>query len=61
MNQTTEAKSRETSQKKALRKHKGNERGKDRGSQKNQGANQPRLQHEKWKLDFRMVRKTGTR
>lgn len=44
MNQTTEAKSRETSQKKALRKHKGNERGKNRSSWKNQGGNQPRIE-----------------
>lgn len=61
MNQTTEAKSRDTSQKKALRKHKGNERGKDSGSQQNRGGNQSRLQYKKWKLDFRIVRETGTR
>lgn len=41
MNQTTEAKSKETSQKNALRKDKGNQTGQGRESQRNQrGTNQ---------------------
>lgn len=60
MNQTTEARSRETSQKNALRKDRDSETSNGKGCQRNQGG-KPAKVLEGWKLAFRMVRETWTR
>lgn len=52
MNQTTEAKSKETSQKNALRKDKGNQTGQGRESQRNQGG-EP-IKAAAWKVEVRL-------